>query len=75
MIETPTTSWSPRYQRAFLSGAGVTNITLQRQCLLDAVDHLAIGHDHIALRDVLSALAPPHARSAICTPVAPGLGG
>jgi triacylglycerol esterase/lipase EstA (alpha/beta hydrolase family) len=63
------------YTSAFLSGPAVTNIVVQDQCALDAVDHTAIPYDHIALRDVLNALDPAHAAGTVCTPVAPGVGG
>jgi triacylglycerol esterase/lipase EstA (alpha/beta hydrolase family) len=63
------------YTSAFLWGANVTNIALQNQCPLDFSEHLSIAFDHIALRDVLNALDPVHARSAACTFVAPIEGG
>jgi triacylglycerol esterase/lipase EstA (alpha/beta hydrolase family) len=46
------------YTNAFLTGSGVTNITLQNQCPLDATDHLEIAADPVALADVLNALDP-----------------
>ena len=63
------------YQSQFLSGPGVTNILLQDQCSLDAVDHLASQYDSIALRDMLNALDPAHAQAPVCHPVLPGVGG
>ena len=48
------------YTSAFLSGSGVTNITLQNQCPLDLSDHLEIAADPVALADVLNALDPAH---------------
>jgi triacylglycerol esterase/lipase EstA (alpha/beta hydrolase family) len=63
------------YSSAFLSGPGVTNIDLQAQCPLDASEHLATAFDHVALRDVLNALDPAHARPAVCSPVLPIVGG
>ena len=63
------------YRSAFLSGPGVTDITLQNQCLLDFSEHLATPFDHIALRDVLNALDPPHARAPSCSFIAPLEGG
>jgi triacylglycerol esterase/lipase EstA (alpha/beta hydrolase family) len=63
------------YTSAFLSGPNVTNILLQNQCPLDFSEHISISYDHIALRDVLNALDPAHARSAVCTFVAPLEGG
>jgi triacylglycerol esterase/lipase EstA (alpha/beta hydrolase family) len=63
------------YTSAFLSGSQVTNIELQRQCVLDASEHLATPFDHIALRDVLNALDPAHAQAPICGIVLPVVGG
>lgn len=48
------------YTSAFLSGSGVTDITLQNQCPLDLSDHLEIAADPVALADVLNALDPAH---------------
>jgi triacylglycerol esterase/lipase EstA (alpha/beta hydrolase family) len=63
------------YTSAFLSGAGVTNITLQNQCILDLGDHLSMPYDHIADADVLTALDPAHPQHPFCTPIAPISGG
>jgi triacylglycerol esterase/lipase EstA (alpha/beta hydrolase family) len=63
------------YQSAFLSGPGVNNITLQRQCALDQGEHLSMAYDHIADADVLTALDPEHPATLACTPVAPVAGG
>ena len=63
------------YTSAFLSGAGVTNITLQNQCLLDGGEHLSMPYDHIADADVLTALDPAHPQHPLCTPIAPVAGG
>ena len=63
------------YTSAFLSGSEVTNITLQRQCILDQGEHLSMPYDHIADADVLTALDPPHPRHPFCTPVLPITGG
>ncbi len=63
------------YTSAFLSGSGVTNITLQNQCILDAGEHLSMPYDHIADADVLTALDPAHPQHPICTPIAPVAGG
>jgi hypothetical protein len=38
------------YASAFLTGAGVTNITVQNQCILDLGDHLSMPFDHIVAR-------------------------
>ncbi|MEY9967952.1 triacylglycerol esterase/lipase EstA (alpha/beta hydrolase family) [Streptacidiphilus sp. MAP12-16] len=63
------------YSSAFLSGADVTDITLQDQCGLDLADHLAVIYDPVALHDVLNALDPAHASPPLCVPVLPVLGG
>ncbi len=63
------------YWSAFLTGPGVTNITLQRQCILDQGEHLSMPYDHIADADVLTALDPAHPRHPACTPVLPVSGG
>jgi triacylglycerol esterase/lipase EstA (alpha/beta hydrolase family) len=63
------------YQSAFLTGPGVTNITLQQQCPLDQGEHLSMAYDHIADADVLTALDPAHPQHPACTPVAPVAGG
>ncbi|HEY6762714.1 MAG TPA: alpha/beta fold hydrolase [Baekduia sp.] len=63
------------YSSAFLTGANVTNITLQSQCILDLGDHLSMPYDHVAARDVLNALDPAHAQSTLCTPIVPAVGG
>jgi triacylglycerol esterase/lipase EstA (alpha/beta hydrolase family) len=59
------------YTSAFLSGPGVTNITLQNQCLLDQSDHLEIAADPVALADVLNALDPAHPVRVPCLVVLP----
>jgi triacylglycerol esterase/lipase EstA (alpha/beta hydrolase family) len=63
------------YTSAFLLGPAVSNIELQQQCPLDASEHLATPFDHVALRDVLNALDPAHARAPSCGPVLPIVGG
>ncbi len=63
------------YTSAFLTGAKVTNITLQNQCILDLTDHLGIIYDQIALHDVLNALDPAHATRPACVLVLPVFGG
>ena len=59
------------YTSAFLSGAGVTNITLQNQCPLDLSDHLEIAADPVALADVLNALDPARPVHVPCLTVLP----
>jgi len=63
------------YSSAFLSGPGVTNITLQDQCSLDFGEHLSMPYDHIADVDVLNALDPAQQQPLTCYPVAPISGG
>jgi hypothetical protein len=63
------------YTTAFLSGRTVTNITLQRQCATDQIDHVAMSYDSIALHDVLNALDPRHATPPTCKVVLPLMGG
>jgi triacylglycerol esterase/lipase EstA (alpha/beta hydrolase family) len=63
------------YTSAFLSGPGVTNITLQNQCILDGGEHLSMPYDHIADADVLTALDPAHPQHPFCTPIVPVAGG
>jgi triacylglycerol esterase/lipase EstA (alpha/beta hydrolase family) len=75
VIETAYDEVVTPYTSAFLSGPAVTNITIQRKCILDAAEHVAIAYDHVALREVLNALDPAHARGTLCTPVAPLVGG
>lgn len=75
VIETDYDEVVTPYASAFLSGPGVTDIDLQAQCPLDASEHLATPFDHVALRDVLNALDPAHARAPVCTPVLPVVGG
>jgi triacylglycerol esterase/lipase EstA (alpha/beta hydrolase family) len=60
------------YRNAFLPPApNVTNITLQRQCLLDRSDHLEIAYDPVALADMLNALDPAHPVRVPCLTVLP----
>ncbi len=59
------------FTSAFLSGPGVTNITLQNQCTLDQSDHLEIAADPVALADVLNALDPAHPVRVPCLVVLP----
>jgi triacylglycerol esterase/lipase EstA (alpha/beta hydrolase family) len=59
------------YASAFLSGPGVTNITVQDQCAADQTDHLEISYDPVALADMLNALDPAHPVPVPCVPVLP----
>jgi triacylglycerol esterase/lipase EstA (alpha/beta hydrolase family) len=63
------------YQSAFLNGPNVKNITIQDKCALDFSEHIGLAWDHVALREVLNALDPAHARSTVCTLIPPLIGG
>jgi triacylglycerol esterase/lipase EstA (alpha/beta hydrolase family) len=72
VIETKDDEVVTPYTNAFLpTASNVTNITLQRQCALDATDHLEIAYDPIALADVLNALDPAHPVRVPCLVVLP----
>jgi triacylglycerol esterase/lipase EstA (alpha/beta hydrolase family) len=75
VIETKYDSVVTPYKSSFLSGPGVRNITIQDKCALDFSEHIGLAWDHVALREVLNALDPAHARSTLCTPVPPLIGG
>jgi triacylglycerol esterase/lipase EstA (alpha/beta hydrolase family) len=62
------------YTNAFLTGSGVTNITVQNQCPFDASDHLEIVADPVALADVLNALDPAAPVQVPCLIVLPVTG-
>jgi pimeloyl-ACP methyl ester carboxylesterase len=60
------------YTNAFLPAASnVTNITVNRQCVLDASDHLEIAADPVAMADMLNALDPADPVKVPCLPVLP----
>jgi pimeloyl-ACP methyl ester carboxylesterase len=60
------------YRNAFLpAAANVSNITVQKQCLLDGSDHLEIAADPVALADVLNALDPSAPVRVPCLTVLP----
>jgi pimeloyl-ACP methyl ester carboxylesterase len=63
------------YRTAFLTGHNVSNILLQQQCGEDLIEHASVSYDSIALHDVLNALDPRRARSPICKPILPFVGG
>lgn len=63
------------YTSGFLTGANVTNITLQNVCDKDYADHIAVAFDHIALRLVMNALDPAHPVAPTCSTVLPAIGG
>jgi triacylglycerol esterase/lipase EstA (alpha/beta hydrolase family) len=63
------------YTNAFLPPApNVTNITVQRQCQLDASDHLEISYDPVAMADMLNALDPAQLARVPCLVVLPVFG-
>ena len=63
------------YTNAFLPAASnVTNITVNRQCVLDASDHLEIASDPIAMADMLNALDPAQPVKVPCLVVLPVTG-
>ena len=63
------------YTNAFLPAApNVTNITVNRQCPLDASDHLEIASDPVAMADMLNALDPAAPVKVPCLVVLPVTG-
>ena len=63
------------YTNAFLPAApNVTNITVNRQCLLDSSDHLEIAADPVAMADMLNALDPAQPVRVPCLVVLPVTG-
>jgi triacylglycerol esterase/lipase EstA (alpha/beta hydrolase family) len=63
------------YTNAFLPAApNVTNITVNKQCLLDSSDHLEIAADPVAMADMLNALDPAHPVRVPCLVVLPVTG-
>jgi hypothetical protein len=71
VIETRDDEVVTPYTSAFLTGPGVTNITVQNQCALDQSDHLELAYDPVALADVLNALDPAQPVPVPCVPVLP----
>ena len=59
------------YTTQYLSGANVTNITIQDGCTQDRSDHLQIPYSPRALDHMLNALDPAHPRTPRCTAMAP----
>lgn len=59
---------------AFLSGPGVTNITVNKQCATDMSDHLEIANDPVAMADMLNALDPAHPVKVPCLVILPVTG-
>jgi pimeloyl-ACP methyl ester carboxylesterase len=58
VIETTHDEVVTPYTNAFLSGANVTNITIQNQCSGDPVAHIGMFDDSPALQNVLNQLGP-----------------
>jgi triacylglycerol esterase/lipase EstA (alpha/beta hydrolase family) len=54
---------------------GMTNIVVQKPCVLDLAEHFSIVADPIAARHVLNALDPDHAKPPRCQIVTPFIGG
>jgi triacylglycerol esterase/lipase EstA (alpha/beta hydrolase family) len=75
VIETEDDEVVTPYTSAFLSGPGVTNVTLQDQCPNDHADHLAMPYDSAALQDVVQALDGARTLSVDCGLGLPVLGG
>jgi triacylglycerol esterase/lipase EstA (alpha/beta hydrolase family) len=68
VIETTHDEVVTPYTHAFLSGANVTNITVQDQCPSDPTEHIGITEDSPALQNVLNQLSasPSPAFAATC---------
>ncbi len=63
------------YTNAFLPAApNVTNITVNKQCILDSSDHLEIAADPVAMADMLNALDPAQPVRVPCLVVLPVTG-
>jgi triacylglycerol esterase/lipase EstA (alpha/beta hydrolase family) len=56
VIETSHDEVVTPYTSAFLSGPNVSNVLIQNQCPSDAVGHVGIAYDNVAIQDVLNAL-------------------
>jgi hypothetical protein len=63
------------YTNAFLSGANVTNITIQNQCPKDPVGHIGMFEDSPVMQNVLNQLsASPNASfAATCSKYGAGI--
>jgi hypothetical protein len=61
-------------QRAGRPAPNVTNITVNKQCVLDSSDHLEIAADPVAMADMLNALDPAHPVRVPCLVVLPVTG-
>ncbi|HEY1711405.1 MAG TPA: hypothetical protein VGG07_00790 [Solirubrobacteraceae bacterium] len=65
---------SPAQQYAGHPG-GLGHAEIEQVCSLDQGEHLSVDCDQIALREMLNALDPAHARVPACVPIAPVVGG
>lgn len=59
------------YTNAFLSGPGVTNVTVQDVCAGDLTDHFGATYDPVGFQIARNALDPEHAQPVNCTLVPP----
>ncbi len=75
VIETTHDEVVTPYTNAFLSGSGVTNITIQNQCQNDPVGHVGVFEDSPMLQNVLNQLSasPSGSFQASCTKYGLGL--
>ncbi len=75
VIETTHDEIVTPYTNAFLSGPGVTNITIQNQCPTDPTEHIGLTEDSPALQNVLNQLSasPDPSFSAACTNFGAGI--
>ena len=75
VIETTHDEVVTPYTHAFLSGSGVTNITVQSQCASDPVAHVGMFDDSPALQNVLNQLSssPNPSFQAVCTNFGQGI--
>ena len=75
VIETTHDEVVTPYTHAFLTGAGVTNITIQSQCPSDPVAHIGMFDDSPSLQNVLNQLSssPNPSFTASCTNYGQGI--
>jgi hypothetical protein len=75
VIETTHDEVVTPYTHAFLSGSGVTNITIQSQCPSDPVAHIGMFDDSPSLQNVLNQLSssPNGSFKATCTNYGQGI--
>jgi pimeloyl-ACP methyl ester carboxylesterase len=75
VIETEHDEVVTPYTNAFLSGSGVTNITIQSQCPQDPVAHIGMFDDSPSLQNVLNQLSasPNPSFKAVCSNYGQGI--